>query len=206
MNISEVKLKGFNNSLKYTKLKYPYCSCGNCPKFYWNLLSIASRKSGKTYNLCAIIRHYEDNKIVDDEGNQYKIRTILISPTVQANEIFHSLKSLDFDNDVYDNYSDDLLLDIIDNVKEVKKECQDYRKYEEMFKLFSKTPIDKIDKLYDSNPEIWEKLEENNFQMIEPPKYGKYPPITIIVLDDLLGTGSFSNSKKSALTNNLIKN
>ena len=92
--IIETKLQGFNSQLKYDKLNYPQCGCGKCFKFYWNMLNIGSRGSGKTYTVCQIIKHYENNKITKD-GVEYKVRTHLISPTIQANEIYQSLNSLD---------------------------------------------------------------------------------------------------------------
>ena len=72
--IIEKKLTGFDNKLKFDKLNYPQCQCGNCPRFYWNMLSIGARSSGKTYNVCRLISHLENHKIVKD-GTEYKLRT-----------------------------------------------------------------------------------------------------------------------------------
>ena len=44
--IEEVPLN-FKFDPKNSKLNYPECRCGNCPLFYFNLLSVASRGSGK---------------------------------------------------------------------------------------------------------------------------------------------------------------
>jgi len=85
--IIEKKLKGFDNKILYNKLNYPQCSCGACPKFYWNMLNIGSRGSGKTYTVVQMIKHYEKHKITRG-GVEYKLRTHLISPTIQANEIY----------------------------------------------------------------------------------------------------------------------
>ena len=74
-------------------------------QFYFNLLSVASRGSGKTYNICKLIKHYEDNKLID---KIHPLRTIVISPTLDANLIFNHLKSLD-ESDKHDNYTDELL-------------------------------------------------------------------------------------------------
>ena len=62
--ITEIKLTGFNNKLKFDKLNYPQCNCGLCPKFYWNMLNIGARGSGKTYTICQMIKHYEKHKII----------------------------------------------------------------------------------------------------------------------------------------------
>ena len=55
--IVEKKLEVFNNKLKFDKLNYPQCSCGKCPRFYWNMMNIGSRGSGKTYTICQMIKH-----------------------------------------------------------------------------------------------------------------------------------------------------
>ena len=114
--IIEKKWEGFNNKLKFDKIDYPQCSCGKCPRFYWNMLNIASRGSGKPYTTCQMIKHYEKHKIIKD-GIEYKLRTHLISPTIQANEIYQSLDSLDMKKGAHDDYRDSLLLNIIDDIK-----------------------------------------------------------------------------------------
>ena len=208
MTIIEKPLQGFNNKLKFDKLNYPQCVCGNCPKFYWNLLSIASRQSGKTHSICQLIRHYETHKIVNKEGDVFPIRTILISPTTQANQIYHSLNSLDFSKDVYEDYSDEILLDIIADIKQTKQEIDDFRLYIKAYKLYLKTPEEKLGLLFENEPELMELLEKNDYAHwteIDQPKYQNYP-VNILLLDDLLGTGSFSTKHKSALTNAIIKN
>ena len=74
-----------------------------------------------------MIKHYEKHKIMKD-GTEYKLRTHLISPTIQANEIYQSLDSLDMKKDAHDDYSDTLLLNIIDDIKTEKKEYEKYIK------------------------------------------------------------------------------
>ena len=112
--IEEIPLN-FNFHPKNSTLNYPQCRCGQCPQFYFNLLSVASRGSGKTYNICKLIKHYEDNKLIDNDGKIHPLRTIVISPTLDANVIFNNLKSL-ADEDKYDTYSDELLQSIINNI------------------------------------------------------------------------------------------
>jgi hypothetical protein len=202
--IIELKLDGFNNKLKFDKLNYPQCSCGKCPRFYWNMLNIGSRGSGKTYTICQMIKHYEQNKIMKD-GTEYKLRTHLISPTIQANEIYQSLESLDMKKDAHDDYSDSLLLNIIDDIKAEKKEYDKYLLYKKYYQKFIKTPERKLDKLYDEEPEIFHLLEEYDY--IHPNEFEHEPPkVNIIILDDLLGSDDFTKKTKSVLTNAMIKN
>lgn len=202
--IIEKKLDGFNNKLKFDKLNYPQCSCGKCPRFYWNMLNIGSRGSGKTYTIVQMIKHYEQNKIMKD-GTEYKLRTHLISPTIQANEIYQSLDSLDMKKDAHDDYSDSLLLNIIDDIKTEKKEYDKYLLYKKYYEKFIKTPERKLDKLYDEEPEIFHLLEEYDY--IHPNEFEHEPPkVNIIILDDLLGSDAFTKKTKSVLTNAMIKN
>lgn len=202
--IVEKKLEGFNNKLKFDKLNYPQCSCGKCPRFYWNMMNIGSRGSGKTYTICQMIKHYEKHKIMKD-GTEYKIRTHLISPTIQANEIYQSLNSLDMEKDAHDEYNDELLLSIIEDIKAEKKEYEKYLLYKEYYEKFMKTPESKLEKLYDENPEIFQLLEE--YEYIHPKDFKHEPPkVSIVILDDLLGSDAFTKKTKSVLVNAMIKN
>ena len=202
--IIEKKLKGFDNKLLYDKLNYPQCSCGACPRFYWNMLNIGSRGSGKTYTVVQMIKHYEKHKITRD-GVEYKLRTHLISPTIQANEIYQSLDSLDMKKDAHDDYSDKLILDIIEDIKAKKAEYDKYLLYKTSYEKFVKTPESKYEKLYDTDPEIFNLLEEYDY--IHPSDYKHEPPkVNIIISDDLLGSDAFTRKTKSVLTNAMIKN
>lgn len=206
--IEEIPLN-FEFKPKNSKLNYPQCNCKgqNCPKFYWNLLSVASRGSGKTYNIVKLIKHYEQNKLVDNNGNIHPLRTIVISPTLDQNVIFDNLKSL-ADEDRHDNYSDDLLQSIVDDIKKEKEETDNYYKYIEAYKKVNKISEKKLNDFFKNNPEIYDILAKHNFETpssIPKPKY-PFSPVNIIVLDDLMGSTAFNNKRASKLLNNLIKN
>jgi len=202
--IIEKKLKGFDNKLLYDKLNYPQCSCGACPKFFFNSLHVGARGSGKTYTVVQMIKHYEKHKIIRD-GVEYKLRTHLISPTIQANEIYQSLDSLNMKEDSHDNYSDQLLLDIIKDVKAEKEEYEKYLLYKSSYEKFIRTPESKYEKLYHTNPEIFNLLEEYDYIHPKDFKHEK-PAVNIIILDDLLGSNAFTRKTQSVLTNAMIKN
>jgi len=204
--IEEIPLN-FKFNPKNSKLNYPECQCGQCPLFYWNLLSVASRGSGKTYNICKLIKHYEDHKLIDNDGIIHPLRTIVISPTLDANLIFNNLKSLS-EEDKHDKFSDELLQSIVDDIKKNKEETEKYHNYIEAFKKTIHIKENKLTEFFDKNPQIYDTLKEYNFEdpdEIPKPKY-LISPVNIIVLDDLMATGAFTNKKLSSLTNNLIKN
>jgi len=204
--IKEIALN-FKFDPKNSKLNYPQCTCGKCPAFYWNLLSVASRGSGKTFNICKLIKHYEDNKLFDNDGLVHPLRTIVISPTLDANLIFNNLKSL-AEEDKHDKFSDELLQSIVDTIKTDKEETETYQKYIQAYKKAMKIKEEKLNDFFENNPDIYDILEKFNFddpENIPMPKY-LVSPVVIIVLDDLMATGAFTNKKLSSLTNNLIKN
>ena len=204
MVVVETKLEGFDNKLSFDKLNYPNCMCGKCPKFFWNMLNIGARGSGKTYTICQMIKHYEKNKIMRD-GVVYKLRTHLISPTIQANEIYQSLDSLDMDSDAHENYTDKLILDIIAGIKERKQKYEDYLLYKKYYEKVMKTPENKLEKLYDENPDMFNLLEQYNYQHPSELEHDK-PEVNIVILDDLLGSDAFTRKTKSTLVNAMIKN
>ena len=204
MVVVETKLEGFDNKLSFDKLNYPNCMCGKCPKFFWNMLNIGARGSGKTYTIVQMIKHYEKNKIMRD-GVVYKLRTHLISPTIQANEIYQSLDSLDMDNDAHENYTDKLILDIIAGIKERKQKYEDYLLYKKYYEKVMKTPENKLEKLYDENPDMFNLLEQFNYQHPSELEHDK-PEVNIVILDDLLGSDAFTRRTKSTLVNAMIKN
>ena len=204
--IEEIPLN-FKFEPKNSKLNYPQCRCGQCPQFYFNLLSVASRGSGKTYNVCKLIKHYEDHKLLDNDGKEHSLRTIVISPTLDANQIFNNLKSLD-ETDKHDKFSDELLQEIVDGIRKDKEETEAYHKYVEAYKKTINVKENQLNDFFDKHPEIYDRLKTNNFEdpdEIPQPKF-LVSPVVIVVLDDLMATGAFTNKKLSSLTNNLIKN
>jgi hypothetical protein len=107
--------------------------------------------------------------------------------------------------DAYDDYSDKILLDILDDIKVDKKRYDKYLLYKKYYEKFNKTPENKLDKLYDEEPEIFHLLEQYGY---ENPKNIKqeYGKVNIIILDDLLGSDAFTKKTKSVLTNAMIRN
>lgn len=206
--ITETPLNNFDFKPKNSKLNYPQCRCGNCPQFYFNLLSVASRGSGKTYNICKLISHYEQNKLVDNDGITHPLRTIVISPTFDANPIFKNLKSLDMNNDIHTSYTDELLQSIVDDIKKNKDETEKFSQYKKAYQKVMNIPETKLNSFFKSHPDIYDILAEEDFENpknINQPKYEE-TPVNIIILDDLMATGAFTSKRLSSLTNNLIKN
>jgi hypothetical protein len=168
------------------------------------MMNIGARGSGKTYTIVQMIKHYEKNKITKD-GVRYKLRTHLISPTIQANEIYQSLDSLDMDKDAHENYSDKLLLDIIADIKDKKEKYEDYLLYKKYYEKVMKIPESKLEKAYDDNPDMFELLERYNYQHPSELEH-EDAELNIVILDDLVGSDAFTRKTKSTLVNAMIKN
>lgn len=208
MNIKEVALTSFKDKINNSKLDYPKSNDKNLFNLFFNYLGVASRGGGKSYNCVKIIREYENSKMISGAG-EHKIRTILISPTYDANKgLWDNLKSLDED-DIYETYSEKILSDIIDDVKGIIEEVDFYNKYIYYYDLIDKTPKEDIKNLLKSNPEITFILKKFNYETpAKVKKYFKYTtkPITFIVLDDLMGSSAFNKKSQNLLVYWLIKN
>ena len=87
---------------------------------------IGSKGSGKTYSLVSLLRHYEKSSILDKKGRKHTIRTILFCPTGNSdfNKIYTTLESLDQENDIIIDYSDEKLLEVLDKIADEEKEIK----------------------------------------------------------------------------------
>jgi hypothetical protein len=207
MTIQEIPITGFNHKLENSTLNYPQSTNENAPRFFFNMLSIASRGGSKTYTIVKLIKDYEEHKLIDNDKVVHPIRTFLISPTYEANPIFNNLKSLSQD-DIYNTYSDEILQGIMDDVELVKEEIKAFQEYENAYKILDKCPKEKVVKLLKSRPELFDILEVHNYQhpdQIPQPRF-TVAPVNIIILDDLMGSDCFNKKSKSLLTYFLIKN
>jgi hypothetical protein len=200
MSITETEIPWKNIPLRFKKNIYPVPLNDSLPRMFFVGLFVGSRGSGKSYAVCNLLKQYEQSGILDTELNiKVEQRIILLSPTIDANPVFTSLKHLD-DDDNYNNYSDELLIDIIENIKYEKQETIKYNEHLRIYKKFVKAKH--INEL--SNYEIIE-LELMGY---EPPAECKYPNgvVNFLILDDLIGSSAFKATGKSALTNMILKN
>lgn len=208
MNITERDLEGFKDKITNSKLDYPKSDNNNLFNLFMNVMAVGARGSGKTYSTVKIIKEYEKSNMVSGQGI-HKIRTILISPTYDANKnLWGNLKSLD-ENDIYEEYSEKILKNIIDDIKAIIDEVDIYNKYIYYYDLVDKTPKNDIEKLLKSNAEISYILKKFNYET--PAKVKKYfryttKPITFLVLDDIMGSSALNRKSENLLKYWLIKN
>lgn len=208
MNIREVELEGFKDKLHNSKLDYPKSDNKNLFNLFFNFMGVASRGGGKTFSTIKIIKEYENSKMISGAG-EHKIRTILISPTYDANKnLWGNLKSLNED-DIYEEYTEATLQTIIDDIKRIIDEVDIYNKYLYYYDLVDKTPKNEIEMLLKSNPEISFILKKFNYET--PAKIKKYfryttKPITFLILDDIMGSSALNRKSENLLKYWLIKN
>jgi hypothetical protein len=139
----------------------------------------------------------------------HKIYPILFSEIFrQCKNLWKNLKSLD-ENDIYEQYTEEILKNIIDDVKGIIDEVDIYNKYIDYYDLIKETPKEEIQLLLKLNPEI--PLLLNKFNYENPTKVKKYfrytsKPITFIILDDIMGSSALNRKSENLLKYWLIKN
>ena len=164
---------------------------------------IGAKNSGKSYGLVKLLKFYEDEPIKDSDNNTLQIRTILFCPTANsaANPIFQSLKSLQ-EEDIILNYSDDVLLDKIEEISEEKKQIEEFNLYCKLFKKFMKT--EDIETLNDDEVLLLNKYQFTEPEYLPQPKY-KHPPCIFMILDDLIGNNDCFRRGNCTISNLTIK-
>lgn len=184
------------------KKNVPQSTNKSLPSLFNTQLYIGSKGTGKSYKLTQLLKFYENSKIIDDDGIEYEMRTILICPTATsgANEVYKVLSSLDQEKDLYLDYTDDILFEILEDIKAKQKQYDAYLDYKKVFDKFKR--IRNVDKMETKELEI---MEEHDF-MTPDECFGDVKPIvTWIIFDDLIGMGAFNKKAKSALSNLTIK-
>ena len=201
--INEIAIKNWDNKVvQHPKLIYPQCNDDGAPRNYFVALFVGARGSGKTYLLTKLLKTFEEKKCFKD-GSEVPQRIILISPTAHSdsNQIFKSLKNLDWDIDVITEYSDDILKNKMEEVKKDLLESKEYKEYKRLWEKFKKV---KVKDLTDDECELLMKYDFEDFEDIPKPKF---PDGFLVhwIVDDMIGSNIFKNGR-SAFTNLVIRN
>jgi hypothetical protein len=202
--IVEENINGWNNKpVKTDDVIYTQAKDDKAPKNYFLGIFCGSRGSGKSYLFTKLLKTLEEQKAYLGD-KLVPQRIILISSTAHSdsNRIFKTLKNLDWDNDVLDDYDDDLLKMKMDELKHDLEHAKDYKLYREAWKNFMKCKS--IDSLSDDELKILYSYDFIPFKEFPKPKY---PDGFLIhwIIDDMLGTNIFKNGR-SAFTNLCIRN
>ena len=203
--IQEIKLDGLNNEPVKTNKKTPPMSINkDLPPCYFTSIFIGSKGSGKTYSVVKLLKNYEKYPIYDADGNKLTMRVIVLCPTINssANPIYESLKYLD-ENDIILDYSDDKLLDKLQEIEQEKEDIQTYKEYLTAWKKYMKIDED-MSLLSHEELLILSKYDFRDPKDIPHPPY-KYPRINFLIFDDLVGDAHAFKKSHSALNNLCIK-
>jgi hypothetical protein len=113
-----------------------------------------------------------------------------------ANPIYETLKYLDEDDIVMD-YSDNKLLDKLDEIEKEKEDIKDYNKYIEVWKKYLKID-ENINLLLPDELLILSKFDFKEPNDVPHPPY-KYPRVNFLVFDDLVGSANAFKKGNSAI-------
>ena len=181
---------------KINKTNEPQSRNPNLPPLFFSCLIVGSKNSGKSYAMTSLLKMFEENPIYDIYGNKLEQRIILFSPTAlnESNIVFKNLKNLSTD-DIHLEYTDELLEEILIDIKQHIDEVNNYQKY-----------LKALDKFNNSNEDLTEDeywmLFNNNFLPIPEKKH----IITHICFDDLIGDKQvFKKSRDGGLVKFLLK-
>ena len=170
------------------------------PKMYFCSMFIGSKGSGKTFSLVSLLKHYEKSSILDKKGRVHKMRTILFCPTGNSdfNKIYTTLESLD-ENDIILEYSDEKLLEVLDQIKREEEEIKEFYKYQKAYNKFKNN-----EKMKDKHLLMLNKYDFQDPLVDMPlikPKFKEYR-VNFLIFDDLISHQSAfkKNSKISNLT------
>jgi hypothetical protein len=179
--------------------EHPIIQNRELPKGMFLGAFIGPRASGKTHLACQLIKRMEQAGFRDPAHDLRKvpIRTILVSPTIDANPIFKSLNTLKPEDNVHD-FTFKKWEEVWSDVKMQKELAQKYMREREVHE----------------RKEAGHRLTEREESIIrhlhgEPPKpEGRYhiPPVTICVFDDLANSAAYKPGSNNSLTNAMIRN
>lgn len=203
-DIETIQIKYLDNKPKpFKKLIYPQTD-PNLPRPYCVCLAVGMRGSGKTYAVTKMISNFEKFGYIDPEtGDKVAIRTILFSPTYDANPVFTVLNSLD-DDDIINEFTEEKLDEVLEDIKREAEETEKYLKYKKAYLKFQKTPLSKIESM---DPEDLQMLFINDFKNPKDlPNKPRYPNgvVNCLILDDCLGSNAFKNSRKNSLVKAIL--
>ena len=203
--IQEIKLNSVSNKLPTINKKSPPRSINpDLTSCYFSACFVGAKNSGKSYGLCTFIKNYQDHPIKDHDGNTLQTRIILFAPTANsdANPVYKTLKNLDED-DIILQYSDDILLDKIESIKQDKEDIENYRYYLKVWKKYMRID-ENINLLLPDELLILSKYDFMEPKDIPKPKYN-HPPVVFMILDDLIGNNDVFKRNNSLIGNITIK-
>jgi hypothetical protein len=203
MSVEEVDIPFLDNKPpKFKPNLYPVAYKKHVQACYHITAAVGCRGSGKTFSVVKMLKNQEDSGFYDPITNdKVKIRHFLFSPTAASNPVFNALKYLDED-DIINDYTDEKLLEIIEEIKEERKKVKEYRAYVSAYKRYEKMSEAELRRCTD-----WDFLgllmayDYQDYREMEKPDQYVYN----IILDDCLANReAFSAKKANTLTKAIL--
>lgn len=198
MNIEEIKIPHLNNKPpNFKKIQYPIPIKANVPKPYYCSCIVGTRGTGKTYQTVKILSIQEQSGFLNPETNEKTaIRHILFTSTLGGNPIWKSLKYLS-DDDIYEEYSHQLLADILEEIKQEREYTKHYNEYVKAYKIYEKMSAQQYSKWKDKDAIIL--LMSHDFEHYKDIEQPRYPNgvVNNIIFDDMLASEVFSKNKSN---------
>lgn len=187
---------------KVIKKKVPQSINNNLPKLYFSLMLVGAKNSGKSYSIVKLLKNFEEFPIKNEKGQICPQRVILFCPTAasSANPIYTTLKYLNPD-DIFLEYNDSILLDLLQEIDDIKEEIKEREIYKEAYKNFTNKKVKYLKR------DEMVLLQENDFLPPEelPPLRYDIQPIYHFILDDLIGDNKAFRAGNNAMSNLCIK-
>jgi hypothetical protein len=203
MDIKIENIKGLDNIIKHKKKPVPQSSHPDFPvNLFFTYCSFGMKNSGKTYSIVKLLSLFEQYPVKDVNGETMENRIIWFSPTsnFSSNSIVHTLKSLDVDEDIYENVTEAVIEEVFNAVRAEKEMLLKKDDYIDAYKRFLKIKDPMRLKIHDVVT-----LSEYNF---EPPSkiFGHLKnKCYFFILDDLIGQkDAVLGAKKNSFISNLV--
>ena len=213
--IRQRKLKNIANKIrKHTKHDPPLCNNPDLPKIYNIVLSASPKGGGKTYNCVELLTAYENAGFKSPiDMREIKMRTIWVAggtANSKNNSILDSLKSLNKDDriDIEDSIEEQLN-DLYDDLLAEKLAIEEYNEYVKIYDKYEKSKDFKNltdDELFIlGEKEFINPLVDNQRPRDKNGQILHHPRVVFMILDDLIGSTAFSNSRSNFLNKLAIK-
>lgn len=204
MKVKVRKIKGLTNELvlpdPIDQVDYPQPRNPALPRNFWLGCAAGQRGSGKTALSIRLGKDMEKSGMVASNGKVVPQRIILITPTYQANPSYKRLKHLD-KKDVHNNYTDKLLVDIVEGIKADREATINYNKAIRLWQQFMRLIRQDKDPLKVMQKDHLQLLSAQTNGFRNDPAVPPHPDgcVVTLILDDLLGSPAFSLNRGNYL-------
>ena len=133
MSIKVENIQGLDNIIKHKKRPVPKSTHPDFPvNLFFTYCSFGMKNSGKSYSICKLLSLFDKYPVIDADGEEMVNKVIWFSPTANfsSNSIIHTIKSLDVDNDIYENVTEQVLKDVFDEIVAEKELLKKTRLYQ----------------------------------------------------------------------------